>query len=100
MRGLTKLIEQEYGKNTLTIYRKVEKMDTKISNFKNHQRFSLRCISKGIVPVSLRLKNLFRIEKEVSIIYKVETKLLNERIRNINSTIDQYEHDGTCNKVN
>ena len=63
-------------------------METKISDSKNHQRFSLRCLCKGIVPVSFRLKNLIRTQKGVSIIHKAEMKLLNERIRNINNTID------------
>ena len=60
MRSITILIEQEYEKDTLTLYKKVEEMETKICNFKNHHRFSLRCLSKGIMPVSLKLKNLIR----------------------------------------
>ena len=80
-------------KNTITIFRKLEEMEVKISNFKNHQRFLLRCLNKGLVPVSLRLKNLIRTQKGRGIIYKVEMKLLNERIRNINSTIECYEHE-------
>ena len=92
MRGLTKLIEQKYGKDTITIFRKLEKIEVKISNFKNHGRFLFRCLNKGVVPVSLRLKNLIRTQKGKGTIYKAEMKLLNERVRNINSTIDQYEH--------
>ena len=93
MRDLVKLIEQKYGKDTTIIFRKLEKMEIKISNFKNHQRFSLRCLNKGLVPVSLRLKNLIRTQKGRGIIYKAEMILLNERIRNINSTIECYEHE-------
>ena len=36
MKSIPELIMQEYGKETLTLYRKVEKLDTKISDFKNH----------------------------------------------------------------
>ena len=81
MRGLVKLIEEKYGKNTTAIFRKWKKMEGKISNFKNHQSFLLRCLDKGSVPVSLRLKNLIRTQKGEGIIYKAEKQLLNERIR-------------------
>ena len=91
MRGLVKLIEQKYGKNTTAIFRKWEKMEGKISNFKNHQRFFLRCLDEGLVPVSLRLKNLIRIQE--GIIHKAEKQVLDERIRNINNTLECYEHE-------
>ena len=83
----------KYGKNITTIFRKLEKVEVKISNFKNHLRFSLRCLNKGLLPVSLRLKNLIRTQKGRDIIYKTERKLLNERIGNINGTIQCYEHE-------
>ena len=92
MRGLVKLIEQKYGKNTTAIFRKWEKMEGKVSNFKNHQRFLLRCLDKGLVPVSLKLKNLIRTQRK-GIIQKAEKQLLNERIKSINYTLEQYEHD-------
>ena len=47
-------------------------MEGEISDFKNHQRFLLRCLDKGLVPVSLRLKNLIRTQKEEGIIHKAE----------------------------
>ena len=93
MRGLVKLIEQKYGKNTTAIFKKWEKMEGKVSNFKNHQRFSLRCLDKGLVPVSLKLKNLIRTQRGKGIIQKAEKQLLNERIKNINYTLEWYEHD-------
>ena len=68
-------------------------MEGKVSNFKNHQRFSLRCLSQGVNPVSLRLKNLTRTKKGDGIIKRAEKQLLNERIRNINYKIEKYQHD-------
>ena len=68
-------------------------MEGKISKFKNHQRFSLRCLDKGLVPVSLRLKNLIRTQKGEDIIHKAEKQLLNEGIRNISYTLECYEHE-------
>ena len=58
MRSLIKLLEQKYGKNTITIFRKWEKMEAKVSDFKNHQRFSLRCLSKGVIPNQFVVKEL------------------------------------------
>ena len=63
-----------------------------ISNYKNHRRFSIRCLSKGVIPVSLKLKNTIRTYKRDCIIYQAEKKLLNERIRNINNTIEHLDH--------
>ena len=93
MRGLVKLLEQKYGKNTTVIFRNWEKMEGKISNFKNHRRFTLKCLDKCLVPVSLRLKNLIRTQKGEGIIYKTEKQLINERIRNINYTLECFEHE-------
>ena len=97
MRSLTKVLEQKYGKNTIAIFRKWEKMEAKVSDFKNHRRFSLRCLSKGVTPVSLWLKNLTRTQRGEDI-QKAEKQLLNERIRNINYILEQYQHDKYMHK--
>ena len=46
-----------------------------------------------VAPVSLKLKNNIRTYKSDCIVQKAEKSLLNERIRNINSILDDYEHD-------
>ena len=86
-------MEQKCGKNTIAIYRNWEKMKAKVSNFKNHQRFSMRCLDKGLFPVSLKLKNLRRTQRGRRIIQKAEKQLLNERIKSINYTLECYDHD-------
>ena len=63
-------------------------METKISDFKNHQRFSLRYYSKCVIPVSFKSKNIIRTQKGDCIFYKAERKLQNERIMNISNTIE------------
>ena len=93
MRRLPNIIEQEFRKNTLKLYRKLERTVLKISNYKNHRRFSLRCLSKDMTPVNLNLKNNIGTYKSNCIIHRAERKFLNERIRNINNTIDNLEHD-------
>ena len=93
MRSLIQVLEQKYGKNSITIFRNWEKMEGKVSNFKNHQRFLLRCLSQSITPVNLWLKNLTRTQRGEGIIKRAEKQLLNERIRNINYKIERYHHD-------
>ena len=94
MRGLIKLLQQRYGKIAIETYRKWEKIEIKMSNYRNHLRFSLRCLDRGLIPVSPRLKNLLRTQRGKEIIYKTERRLLNERIKNINMTLKHYEQEG------
>ena len=93
MRGLIKLLQQRYGKVTIETYRKWEKIEIKMSDYRNHLRFSLRCLDRGLIPVSLRLKNLLGTQRGKDIIYKTEKRLLNERIKNINMTLKHYKQE-------
>ena len=93
MRKLPQCIDQEFGKETLAMYRKLERIKLKSSDFKNHGRFSLRSFSKGVTPVSIKLKNNIRTHRSDCITCRAKKKLLNERIRNINNTIEHYEHE-------
>ena len=93
MRNLIHVLEEKYGKNSIGIFRNWEKMEGKVSNFKNHRRFSLRCLSQGVTPVGLKLKNLTRTKKGEGIIKRAEKQLLNKRIRNINYKIEKFQHD-------
>ena len=93
MRNIIHVLEEKYGKDSIGIFRKWEKMEGKVSNFKNHRRFSLRCLSQGVTPVSMKLKNLTRTKKGEGIIKRAEKQLLNERIRNINYKIEKFQHD-------
>ena len=92
MRRLPYIIEQEFGRNTLDLYQKLGRTVLKISNYKNHRRFSLRCLGNGVIPVSLKTKNNIRTYKSNCIIHHAEKKLLNERIRNINNTTPHLDH--------
>ena len=58
-----------------------------MADFSNHRRFSLRCLSKGLIPTSIKLRTNIRTPKGQYIIYKAEKSLVNERIRSINNTI-------------
>ena len=60
-------------------------------DFSNHRRFSLRCLSEDIIPVSIRLRSNIKTPKDHHIIRQAEKALLNERIRSINNTINMLK---------
>ena len=61
-----------------------------MAEFKNHRRFTLRCLSKGLIPVSIKLKTKVQTPKGNKILRKAERMLMNERVRNINNTIIMF----------
>ena len=61
-----------------------------MSDFRNHQRFTIKCLKNDIVPVSVRLKTNIRTTKGLEIIRKAEKQLLNECIRTINNQLEMF----------
>ena len=92
MRNALVLINERFGKEALAIFRKYERLNMKICNFKNHRRFFLRCLGNDMIPVSLKLKNNVRTYKSDCIIHRAEIYLLKKRIRGINNTLEKLEH--------
>ena len=90
MRNIHAQITSEYGQGNVKTFRCWEKMEYKMADFSNHRRFSLRCLSKGLIPVSVRLKSNVKTPKGRQIIKKAEIALLNERIRSINNSIAMF----------
>ena len=60
MRNIHSDLIAKYGKESVGIYRQWEKFEYKMADFQNHRCFSLRCLSKGIIPTSVRLKTTSR----------------------------------------
>ena len=87
MRSLHANIKSEYGKESVLNLRQWEKLEMKMANFKNHRRFTLRCLSQGLVPVSIKLKTNVKTPKGTYIVKKAEKMLMNERVRVINNSI-------------
>ena len=73
------------------IYQRWEKYEYKMVAFQNHRHFSLRGLSKDVIPTSVRLKTTIRTPKAKYIIRKAERALLNERIRSINNSITMFK---------
>ena len=56
MRNLPKDIKNKYGIEDQQLLQLWEKYTLKECEYKNHRIFTLKCIDKGIIPVSFRLK--------------------------------------------
>ena len=80
-------LSEEYGRENVKIFWQWEKYKRKMADFANH-RFTLRCLSKGLVPVSICLTKNIRTPKGLEIIKIAERALMNERIRSINNTLN------------
>ena len=91
MRNIHKYLRTKYGKESVKIYRRWEKFEYKMADFLNHRHFFLRCLSKGLIPTSVRLKSNIKTPKGKYIIKKAELALLNERIRVINNSIAMFK---------
>ena len=65
-------IGREFGLENVTILRKWEQLEKKIADFKNHRRFTLRCLSQKITPNSLKLKSNIKTSKGKRILERAE----------------------------
>ena len=87
MRNLHNAIGTGFGMENVAILKKWEQLEKKIANFKNHRRFTLRCLSQKITPNSLKLKSNIKTSRGKRILEKAERQLANERVRNTNNSI-------------
>ena len=88
MRNLHQILLQEYGVEALCLFRDWERLWLTASDYKNHRIFTLRCLHKELIPVSIKLKSTLKTEKARKIIRKAEKDLLQARIKAINSILD------------
>ena len=58
------------------------------SDYKNHRIFTLRCLHKDLVPVSIKLKSTLKTDRAKKIIRKAEKDLIEAIIKAINSILD------------
>ena len=84
MRNLHKIILEQHGMEALCLLRDWQKLQIRDGDYRNHRIFTLRCISKSLILVSIRLKTTIRTEKARKIIRKVERGLLQARHKSIN----------------
>ena len=72
----------------LHLFRDWERLWLRASDYKNHRIFTLRCIHKELVPVSVNLKTTIKIDKAKKIIKNAARNLLQARVKAINSILD------------
>ena len=89
MRNLHLILIQEYGIEAWHLFREWERLPLRSSDYKNHRIFTLRCLHKELVPVSIRLKTTLTTSKARQIIRKAEKDLLQARVKAINNILDQ-----------
>ena len=88
MRNLHQILVQEYGLEAQCLFRDRERVRLRASDYKSHRIFTLRCLHKEPVPVSIKLKSTLKTKKAKKIIRKAEKDLLQARIKAINSILD------------
>ena len=93
MRNQHKFIEENHGLESQQLLQEWEKWVIKDSDNKNHRRFTLRCISKNLIPVCVRLKSTSnsRSRRAKEIIHRAEKQLLQDRIKCINGILHDNE---------
>ena len=93
MRNLHLIILQEFGIEARHLFREWERLRLRSSDYKNHRIFSLRCIHKELIPVSIKLKSTLDTPKARQIIRKAEKDLLQARVKAINNILDQVDRE-------
>ena len=81
MRNLHQIILQEYGLEVLCLFRDWERLWLRASDYKNHRIFTLRCIHKDLIPVSIKLKSTLKTQRAKKIVRKAEKDLLQARVK-------------------
>ena len=64
------------------------KIRKKMADYRNHQRFTIKCLKNEIIQVSFRLRTNVKPSKGLQIIRRAEKQLLNEHIRSFNNTLE------------
>ena len=75
MRNIHAYLVSEYGKESVRIFRQWVKIEMKMADFQNHRRFTLRCLSKDVIPVSVKLRSNIKTPKGNYIVRKVKRAL-------------------------
>ena len=90
MRNIHAKLISEYGQESVRFLRQWEKLELKMEDFQNHRKFTLRCLGKDLIPVSIKLKTIVKTPKGIYIVRKAGRMLMNERIRLINIMITMF----------
>ena len=81
------------------MFREWERFRLRASDYKNHRIFTLRCLHKDLVPVSIKLKSTLTASKARQIIRKAEKDLLQARVKAINNILDQVTKQTEVSRI-
>ena len=103
MINIHKNIKEKYGLEALQQLCLWEKNVIKVSNYKNHRIFTLKCIGQNLIPVTISLTPV-RSKQNINtsarkIIERAERQLMQERVRDIDNKIQASENNGNHNKT-
>ena len=97
MRNLHQIILQEYGLEAWHLFRDWERLQLRETDYKNHRIFTLRCLHKDLVLVSIKLKSTLKTDRAKKIVRKAEKDLIQARIKSINSILNNVaKQTGAC----
>ena len=80
-------MKEKHGKESLCILQEWESLEIKDSDYRNHHRFTFRCLSKDLIPVSVGLKFTINTRRAKQIIHKAERQILQDRVKAIYSIL-------------
>ena len=96
--NLFSYLKDKHGEDRVKLLRIWEFTVKKMADYRNHRRFTLKCIKVGIIPVGCRVRNPLKTHKCYQIIHKAENQLLYDRVRNINYILYRYGNNrAKCN---
>ena len=85
-------LNQRYGQSYIKEVRSWEGKEHKLTRYKCHLHFNLRCLSQNVVPKGVKLNiNQFSTFQERKIICKTHRSILNSRVRQCNKIIDKLQ---------
>ena len=88
------VVVDKLSSTTVDLFKDWERFKLRDCNYRNHRILTLKCISKELVPVGIRLKTTIKTEKARKIIRKAEKDLLQARVKSINSILGDNTKQG------
>ena len=77
-------LRDKYGENSVSLFRKWENTTKKMTDYRNHRRFMLKCIKASITPVSCKIKSPPLLD--LTEVIKSSTRLKNNSYINVLET--------------
>ena len=85
-------LNHEYDRKIIDAFREWEKMERKISTFRNHLYSTLHCKHHGVFPPSLTLKSSMTGPNAQRILRRAQLALMNERISGIRKQLQHFRN--------